>query len=61
MANTVWEVRTDEWAFNGPASTPEKMRYNVAKASEDTNRPHINTDYKESHRNDTSLLSSRDH
>lgn len=48
MANTVWEGRMDEWAFNGPASTPEKMRCNAAKASENTNRLHVNTDDKES-------------
>lgn len=60
MANTVWEGRTGEWAFNGPAGTLERMRPSAAKASENTNRLHGNTDDKESRADDTSLLSSRD-
>lgn len=38
----------------------ERMRPSAAKASENTNRLHGNTDDKESRTDDASLLSSRD-
>lgn len=59
MANTVWEGRTGEWAFNGPAGTLGRMRPSAAKVSENTNRLHGNTDDKESHTDDTSAQFER--